>query len=95
MIEKVKKSKKFDVVESSIDDLHAAIQDGHTTVVQVVQQYIDRARNYNGVSSMLVTEDGMPIPETTGVVRAGAPLKFPTETIKAKDILPDLSLIHI
>jgi len=55
-----------------------------------VQQYIDRVRAYNGVSSMLVTEDGMPIPESTGVVRAGAPLRFPTETIKVTDVLPDL-----
>jgi len=59
-------------------------------VVAVVQQYIDRVRAYNGVSSMLVTEDGMPIPEATGVVRAGAPLRFPTETIKVTDVLPDL-----
>ena len=83
-------SEKFDVVEASIDDLHAAIRKGRTTVVAVVQQYIDRARAYNGVSSMLVTEDGMPIPEATGVVRAGAPLRFPTETTKVTDVLPDL-----
>ena len=59
-------------------------------MVAVVQQYIDRVRAYNGVSSMLVTEDGMPIPEATGVVRAGEPLRFPTETIKVTDVLPDL-----
>ena len=59
-------------------------------MVAVVQQYIDRVRAYNGVSSMLVTEDGMPIPEATGVVRGGAPLRFPTETIKVTDVLPDL-----
>ena len=39
---------------------------------------------------MLVTEDGMPISEAAGVVRAGAPLRFPTETIKVTDVLPDL-----
>ena len=39
---------------------------------------------------MLVTEDGMPVPEATGVVRGGAPLRFPTETIKVTDVLPDL-----
>jgi amidase len=83
-------SEKFDVVEASIADLHAAICGGQTTVVAVVQQYIDRARAYNGVASMLVTEDGMPVPDSTGVVRAGAPLNFPTQTLKAADVLPDL-----
>ncbi len=80
----------FDVVEATIDDLHAAIRDGRTTLVDVVQQYIDRARAYNGVASMLVTEDGMPVPEAPGVVRAGAAIEFPTETVKASDVLPDL-----
>ena len=83
-------SEKFEVVEASIDDLHAAIREGRTTVVAVVQRYIDRARAYNGVSSMLVTEDGIPVPEATGVIRAGAPLRFPTDTIKVTDVLPDL-----
>lgn len=85
-----KKAGKFSVVEASIDDLHGAIRAGETTLVEVVQQYIDRARAYNGVSSMLVTEDGLPVPEAEGVVRAGAPLTFPTETIPASDVLPDL-----
>ena len=39
---------------------------------------------------MLVTEDGAPVPEATGAVRAGAPLNFPTQTVKASTILPDL-----
>lgn len=85
-----KESGTFDVVEASIDDLHAAIRAGQTSLVEVVQQYIDRACAYNGVSSMLVTEDGLPVPQAPGVVRAGAPLKFPTETIPASDVLPDL-----
>lgn len=85
-----KESGTFDVVEASIDDLHAAIRAGQTSLVEVVQQYIDRARAYNGVSSMLVTEDGLPVPEAPGVVRAGVPLEFPTETIPASDVLPDL-----
>jgi amidase len=83
-------SEKFDVVEASIADLHSAIRAGQTTLVEVVQQYIDRAKAYNGVSSMLVTEDGLPIPEGPGVVRAGAPLKFPTQTVNANTVLPDL-----
>jgi len=84
------RSEKFDVVEASIADLHGAIRAGQTTLVEVVQQYIDRAKAYNGVSSMLVTEDGLAVPDAPGVVRAGAPLKFPTETIKASTVLPDL-----
>jgi hypothetical protein len=51
---------------------------------------MDRARAYNGVCSLLVTEDGAPIPAATGAVRATAPLRFPTETVKASTILPDL-----
>ena len=80
----------FRVEEATIDDLHAAIKSGRTTFVEIVQQYIDRARAFNGVCSMLVTEDGAPVPEATGTVRATAPLKFPTETVKASDMLPDL-----
>ncbi len=80
----------FDVVEATIDDLHGAIREGRTTLVEVVQQFIDRARAYNGAASMLVTEDGMPVPAADGVVRAGAAIEFPTETVKASDVLPDL-----
>ena len=80
----------FRLEEATIGDLHAAIKSGQTTVVAVVQQYLDRVRAYNGVASMLVTEDGLPVPEAPGVVRGGATIEFPTETIKASDILPDL-----
>ena len=61
-----------------------------TTVVAVVQHYLARVRAYNGVASVLVTQDGAPVPQATGVVRAGSPLKFPTQTVKASTILPDL-----
>ena len=47
-------------------------------------------RAYNGVASLLVTEDGAPVPEATGAVRATVPLRFPTETVKASTVLPDL-----
>jgi amidase len=83
-------SAPFRVEEATIDELHAAIRSGRATCVAVVQRYIDRARAYNGVASVLVTEDGLPIPETKGAVRALAPLRFPTETIKASTVLPDL-----
>ncbi|MBV9827454.1 MAG: amidase [Alphaproteobacteria bacterium] len=80
----------FRVEEATIEQLHQAIRAGRTTVVEVVQQYLDRARAYNGVSSLLVTEDGATVPAVTGTVRAGAPLQFPGETVAASTIFPDL-----
>jgi amidase len=80
----------FAVEESTIESLHAAINSGQTTCQSVVQAYIDRAKAYNGVCTALVTEDGADIAPRTGYVRAGAPLVFPTRTVKATTILPDL-----
>ena len=80
----------FRVEEATIEELHQAIRAGRTTCVDVVKQYIDRARAYNGVCSLLVTEDGARVPGAEGAVRAGAPLSFPTETVKASEIFPDL-----
>ena len=82
--------KQFLLEEATIGELHQAIQAGHTTCLAVVQHYIKRARAYNGVTSMLVTEDGADIPEAHGTVRAMAPLNFPTKTVKASSLLPDL-----
>ena len=83
-------SASFQLVEATIDQLHAAIQAGDTTCVAVVEEYIARARAYNGVSSLLVTEDGAPVAPAAGAVRAQSPIQFPTETVKASDILPNL-----
>lgn len=85
-----KHGEPFQLEEATIEQLHDAIRSGKTTVVKVVQHYIDRARAYNGVSSLLLTEDGAPVKEATGTVRATAPLRFPTETVKASTLLPDL-----
>ena len=63
---------------------------GRRPAPAVVRHYIERARAYNGVSNMLVTQDGAPVPEATGAVRAMAPIRFPTQTVKASAILPDL-----
>src|SRR5262245_55482670 len=91
MLDKVTaETKPFQLEEATIADLHAAIRDGRTTVTEVVQRYLARVRAYNGVASVLVTPDGAPVPEATGVVRAGKPLRFPKETVKAATILPDL-----
>ncbi len=81
---------RFRLEEATIDELHAAIRAGETTLVQVVEHTIARARAFNGVASMLVTEDGAEAPAAPGTVRAQAPLKFPTATLKASSFLPDL-----
>src|SRR5262245_1356725 len=80
----------FRLEEATIDDLHAAIRAGETTCVDVVAHYIERVRAFNGVASMLVTRAGAPVPPATGAVRAKAPLRLPSETVKAAAILPDL-----
>src|SRR5215472_13858418 len=80
----------FRIEEATIDALHRAIKAGETTCVAVVEQYLARVRAYNGVASRLVTEDGAAVAEAEGTVRAGAPLRFPTETVNASTILPDL-----
>src|SRR3954452_198912 len=80
----------FQLEEATIHELHEAIRAGQMTCVQVAQHYIDRARAYNGVASLLVTKDGAPIAEAKGTIRACAPLRFPTQTVKASTLLPDL-----
>src|ERR1700751_2460217 len=82
--------KPFRLEEAKIDELPQAIKAGQTTCVVIVRRYIERARAYNGVCSVLVTEDGAPVSDATGAVRAMGPLRFPTETVKASTILPDL-----
>ena len=81
----------FTLEEATIDEMQAAVRSGETTCVAVVRHYIDRVRAYNGVASMLVTSDGAPIPEVKGTVRAQAPIRFPTQTVEASKLLPDLA----
>src|SRR5580704_16735330 len=80
----------FRLEEATIDDLHRAIRAGRTTCVAVVEHYLARVRAYNGVASQLVTEDGAAVPEATGTMRAGSPLRFPAATAAASTIYPDL-----
>jgi amidase len=80
----------FHLEEATIDELHQAIRAGQITCAEIVQRYIERARAYNGVCSLLVTEGGRPVLEAAGAVRAGTPLRFPTETVEAAAILPEL-----
>ena len=83
-------SRPFRLEEATIEECQAAIRSGQMTCVALVQHYIDRVRAYNGVASLLVTEDGAPVPEAIGAVRATVPLRFPTKSIKASSVLPDL-----
>jgi Asp-tRNA(Asn)/Glu-tRNA(Gln) amidotransferase A subunit family amidase len=80
----------FRLEEATIAELHRAIRAGETTLVAIVEHYLARVRAYNGVASRLVTTDGGSVPEATGAVRAGASLRFPSETIAAKTLFPDL-----
>jgi len=75
--------KRFCLEEATIDELHQAIKAGEITCLEVVQRYIERVRAYNGVCSMLVTEDGAPVPQAAGPIRAQEPVVFPTATVKA------------
>ena len=81
-------SQSFHVEEATIPELHAAIQQGKTTCREAVQQYLDRAKAYNGICTRLVTKDGAPIPAVAGTVRAGVPLRFPTDTLPVSKVLP-------
>src|SRR6266566_3008525 len=80
---------RFHLQEGTIDDVHRAIRDGQITCRGLVQLYINRAKAYNGVSSLLVTKDGAPIPPAPGVVRAGSPPQFPTQTVAMSTLLPN------
>src|SRR4029450_5586312 len=74
---------------TTIAEFHRAIQQAQTPCRDLVRAYIDRARAYNGVSDRLVTVDGARIPPSRGTVRAGSPLRFPTETVAVSTLLPD------
>src|SRR3954464_9175364 len=80
----------FRVEEASITDIQSAIRGGRTTCKQVVQAYLDRTKAYNGVCTALLTKDGKPIPPSTGMARAGAPIQYPTETVAASTVFPNL-----
>src|ERR1700676_2339271 len=80
---------RFHLQEATIDDVHRAIREGQVTCRGLVQLYINRAKAYNGVSNELVTKDGAPIAPAPGVIRVGAPLKFPTATVAISALLPD------
>ena len=81
---------QFRIEEASIAGIQSAIRSGQTSCKQVVQMYIDRAKAYNGACTELLTKDGAPIPPSMGMVRAGAPVQYPTKTAAASTVFPDL-----
>jgi amidase len=81
---------EFKVEEATIAGIHAAIESGQTTCKGVVEAYIKRAKAYNGVCTALITKDGEEIAAASGYVRAGTALAFPTKTVKASVVFPDL-----
>src|SRR3954468_6627845 len=85
-----RKARPFRLDEATIAELHHAIRAGQITLVDVVHYYIERVKAYNGVASMLVTEDGQPVPGAPGTIRGMAQVRFPTQTVKASSVLPDL-----
>ena len=80
----------FHVEEASITDIQSAIKRGQTSCKRVVQAYLARARAYNGSCTSLLTRDGAPIPQMYGMVRAGGPVKYPTQTVAASTVFPHL-----
>jgi amidase len=82
-------STEFHIEEATISDLQRAIQKGQVTCKEIVQAYLDRAKAYNGICTALVTKDGAPIPFSTGTVRTGSPLAFPTATVPASQVFPN------
>jgi Asp-tRNA(Asn)/Glu-tRNA(Gln) amidotransferase A subunit family amidase len=83
-------AQQFHVEEKSITDIQSAIKSGQTSCKQVVQAYLDRAKAYNGSCTALLTKDGAPVAQSTGMVRAGSLLKYPTQTVAASTVFPDL-----
>ena len=81
----------FKVEEASITDIRNAIKSGATTCRQIVQAYIDRAKAYNGACTALVTNDGAPVAQATGPIRAGAAVKYPTKTVAVSTLIPSFS----
>jgi Asp-tRNA(Asn)/Glu-tRNA(Gln) amidotransferase A subunit family amidase len=80
---------QFQIEEATIPDIHNAIRSGQTTCQQVVEAYLERTKAFNGACTALVTKDGAPIPPSTGMVRAGSPLEYPTQTVAASTIFPN------
>ena len=81
---------QFHIEEASINDIQNAIRSGQTTCEGVVRAYLRRAKAYNGACTALLTKDGTQIPQAAGMMRAGSLLKYPTQTVAASTVFPEL-----
>jgi len=81
----------FHLEEATIDGIHQAIQSGEVTCKQIVEGYFASAKVYNGMCTKLVTADGKKVSSVPGAIRAGAPIKFPTDTVSISSIVSDFS----
>ena len=77
------------IQEATIADVQDAIRSGAVTCKQVVEAYIARAKAYNGSCTRLVTADGGKAPKVLGAIRAGAPIRFQTDTVALGKLVPD------
>ena len=80
---------QFHLQEATIDGIHQGIRSGEVTCKQVVEAYVARARAYNGICAKFVTADGAKVAKASGAVRAGVPVKFPTDTLAINKLVPD------
>jgi Asp-tRNA(Asn)/Glu-tRNA(Gln) amidotransferase A subunit family amidase len=80
----------FVLEEATIDELHAAIRAGETTCVQVVEHYLRRVRCVQRGRDPAGHRGRGGRRPARGVVRGGQPLEFPTATVAAAELLPDL-----
>jgi hypothetical protein len=80
----------FHLEEATIEQMHQAIQDGQISCRGLVEAFVERARAYNGVCTQLVTIDGAPVAPSSGPIRAGSALRFPTATGPVSSVLPDV-----
>ncbi len=81
----------FRLEEATISSVHDAIRAGDITCQGLVEAYIERAKAYNGMCTALVTADGKPIPAARGAMRAGSKVKYPTRTVAASKVLPNIA----
>jgi amidase len=81
----------FEPEEATIEGMQSAIQSGEVTCKGVVEAYLARAQAYNGVCTALITADGASIKPGKGYIRAGKPLVFPTKTVAASAVFPELN----
>jgi amidase len=83
---------EFQIEEATIAGMQSAIKAGQITCKGVVEAYIERAKAYNGVCTALITKDGADIAPAAGYVRVRAPIAFPTRTVKASTVFPEIGM---